>query len=93
MKIKIDDFAVVKLTDYGRKVLADWVPSYYETSVYSVEQLFPTRANGRTQFALWELMLIFGKELRPDQPKCFDDTFELERCQRDIFYDVRDSTK
>jgi hypothetical protein len=85
MQLNINDFVLVKLTSKGVDVLEKWVPTRYETK-YSVCTLFPVRPDGTTEFALWELMTIFGRAVEQCQDKPFEDMMTVERIQRDVFY-------
>ncbi len=88
MELNINDYLVVKLTSRGTRVLSEWAASYYENAVYSAEDLFPTRPDGRIQFIFWEFLMIFGNETAPEKPPCFESEMTIERFQRDVFYNA-----
>lgn len=85
MELNINDYLVVKLTSRGTRVLSEWEASYYENAVCSAEDLFPTRPDGRILFIFWEFLMIFGNEIAPDKPPCFESEMTIERFQRDFF--------
>lgn len=74
----INESVKVKLTDHGRKILAD------QNNEFAVlyPKAFPVKTpddfkadedeNGYTTFQLWSLMERFGKHIGACKPNCFD---------------------
>ena len=78
MKFNVNDTVRVRLTDYGRRCLAE---NYHRLSVSFGAPIHAPNpkpdADGWTEWQLWELMQEFGSHMSMGSPVPFETTIEL----------------
>jgi len=81
MKFNINHKVRVRLTDAGRKILADardnLCRSYPNIKGLSRYPLADEDAGGWSQWQLWDLMARFGPHMRLGGPMLFETTIEI----------------
>ena len=80
MDLNVNEKVKIKMTDYGRSVLAIDHVSFWSKRKQFVSYVPPKEdEDGWSTWQIWSLMNAFGKYMYPGAPLCFETIMKLDK--------------